>query len=137
METAPKRGTIKNNECAHQTIRFDGIRYGTITPTDIDALIEYHDIAVIIYEFKYIGAPMKDGQRIAIERIIDDIQDSGKYAIAFLCEHFVKDPSEDVYAKDALVNMVYFEREWHECRSETVNQKTDRFIKWVDSKTTY
>lgn len=129
MET---RGVIENTERAHQTIRFDGLRYGNITPTDIDMLIEYHDKAVILYEFKYEDAPMKRGQKVAIERIVDDIDDSGKIGVAFLCVHDVADCSQDVFAKDARVYQIYYNGKWHDGNLQNVKDKTDSFIKYCD-----
>jgi hypothetical protein len=56
---------------------FIGLRYGTITPTDIDAVIEYHGKAFIFIEAKYKDADIPDGQRILFVRLCDALEKAG------------------------------------------------------------
>ena len=121
---------IFNRERARQLYDFEGLNVGSILPTDLDGLIEYHDEAYILYEFKYKGTDMPTGQRIAIERMVNDLCKSGKQAVAFLCRHEVKNPDEDVLAKDAIVTSVYWNGTWFDC-NENVKDKTDKYISWL------
>lgn len=66
-----ERGKIENRNRARQIIDFSGLQYGKITPTDIDGLIEYHDKAILLLEFKYADAEMPRGQKVALERMCD------------------------------------------------------------------
>lgn len=47
--TNENRGKIQNEEFARRIIDFSGMRYGNITPTDIDGVIEYHDTRVVFF----------------------------------------------------------------------------------------
>ena len=121
---------IFNRDRARQLIDFEGLNVGSILPTDLDGLIEYHDEAFILYEFKYKGTEIPLGQRIAIERMVDTFSKAGKQAVAFLCRHEVKDPNEDVLAKDATVTSVYWNGTWFDC-NENVKDKTLNYISYL------
>lgn len=56
---------------------FVGLRYGTISPTDIDAVIEYHGKAFIFIEAKYKDAEIPEGQRILFVRLCDALEKAG------------------------------------------------------------
>lgn len=86
LNPAP-RGAVTYKARAKQERDFTGLRYGNITPTDIDGLIEYHDKCYVFYEAKHVNAPpMTEGQRIALERLCDDLQ-KVKETILILCKH--------------------------------------------------
>lgn len=68
------RGDTRNKARASQPRDFTGLLYGNITPTDIDALMDYHNKAWILIEAKFRGAEMPFGQRLALERMCDDLQ---------------------------------------------------------------
>ena len=46
----PERGVITNRARARQIRDFSGLQIGTITPTDLDGLIEFHDECFIFCE---------------------------------------------------------------------------------------
>lgn len=54
---------------------------------DIDGLIEYHNKCYVIYEAKHVDAPpMSEGQKLALERLCDDLQ-KVKPTLLIICEH--------------------------------------------------
>lgn len=101
------RGVIHNTKRAQQINDFSGIRFKNITPTDIDGLIEYHDIAWLIFEVKHNGAPVPYGQRLALERMINAFTNAGKKAMALIVDHEVDDTSESVNEAECLVREIY------------------------------
>lgn len=101
------RGVINHVNRAQQINDFSGIRFGNITPTDIDGLIEYHNKAWIIFEIKYKDAQLPYGQRLALERMVKDFTDAGKKAMAIVAEHYVDDTSKQVNAAECCVREVY------------------------------
>lgn len=129
--TDRNRGVIQNRERARQIIDFSGIRYGNITPTDIDGFFEKADEAFVFYELKYGEAEMPRGQQIALMRLVDNLRNAGKKAVLFLCRHDVEDPHDDISAADVTVVALYFNGTWSECNGETLKQMTDRFMKWA------
>lgn len=67
MHVAP--GKIRNRSLARRLRDFSGLRYGRITPTDVDALLDFRGEVFVIIEVKRMGAPMPFGQRLALERV--------------------------------------------------------------------
>jgi hypothetical protein len=68
-----ERGVIRNRALAQKIRDFSGLRYGKITPSDIDAAMEFNGRLFIFIEGKRTGAPLPFGQRLMFERITDAI----------------------------------------------------------------
>lgn len=124
--------SFKNRDKAKQLIDYKNLQYGKIHPTDIDGLIEYHNIARVYFEFKYKDSPIPMGQQIALERLVDDARMAKKEAVLFLCSHSVP-MEEDIDAADAKVTAVYWNGKWRPGNNETVKSWVDRFLTWVDA----
>lgn len=127
------RGKIQFRDRSRQIIDFTGLQYGNITPTDIDGLIEYKGIAYAFIEMKYGVAEMPKGQKLAIERIINDFQKSGKLSAAFLCQHNVENPEIDILAAKTIVRSCYYDKVWRSDGKRTLKQRLDAFIHFADS----
>lgn len=75
------KSKILNPSRMKQLIDFAGLELdGGIYPTDIDGLIEYHDSEYILIEVKHSNARLPTGQRIAMQRMVDDFTKAGKQA---------------------------------------------------------
>lgn len=131
--SSTNRGKIQFRDRSRQIIDFSGLQYGNITPTDIDGLIEYKDKAYAIIEMKHRNAQMAYGQKIAIERMVNDFTVKGKLAAAFLCEHNVDDWKNDVVAKETIVRSCYFNGKWQNDGKRTLKTRLDAFIGYADS----
>lgn len=68
-----QRGVIRNRDFACQVKDFSGLRFGNITPTDIDGMIEYHNRAYVYIELKHLHTDLPHRQRLALERQCDDM----------------------------------------------------------------
>lgn len=125
------KSRIKNPCYAKQLIDFQGLNVDDhIYPTDIDALIEYHDSEYILLEVKYKGARVPYSQRIAMQRMIDDFAKIGKSAIAIIGEHAITDPNQLIVAADCAVREVYYGSEgiWRAPdRPLVIRQAVDEF----------
>lgn len=66
-----ERGVIRNLQYARQRADFSGLRFGTITPMDIDGLIEFEGKCCVFMETKHGQADLPTGQRLALERNCD------------------------------------------------------------------
>ena len=125
---------INNPKKMSQLIDFRGcsVGYG-LYPTDIDGLIEYKDSEYILFEVKFAGKPVPIGQRLAIQRMIDDFTKVGKYAVAFVCDHTVKDPDRPIIMARCKVREIYYgkEKRWRAPdRAITVREAIDSFQKY-------
>lgn len=117
-----------------QLIDFKGLEVdGYIYPTDIDGLIEYKDSEYILFEVKYGSAEVPLGQKLAIQRMIDDFTKVGKQAVAFVCEHTVRDADKPVVAAWCKVREIYYgkEKQWRAPDNEiTVREAVDCFQRY-------
>lgn len=134
--TNENRGKIQNEEYARRIIDFSGMRYGNITPTDIDGVIEYHDTHVVFFEFKYDNAPIPDGQRLALERLVNNCTTAGKLAILCVCRHRTPE-GRHIDAAQSLVSDVYIGGDgyvggkWYpETHGRNLRQICDAFLDW-------
>lgn len=103
---------FKNRERAKQLILFDGLDYDSnISPMDLDGLIEYHDKKRVLIEAKLINTPVPQGERLALERMVNDFGKAGKEALAIIADHKVFDPQEDVHVRECIVRELYYSKE--------------------------
>ena len=107
-------GVFNSPTRARQLIRFDGMDMGNRCFTDFDAVLEWADRAWLLFEVKQMGKGVPLGQRLALERFVNDASACGKYAVAAVVEHCVVNPYEDVYLRDCLVRSIYatYEYRW-------------------------
>lgn len=106
-----ERGVIRNRTAAQQLRDFSGLRYGRITPTDIDAYMEFGGQLFVFIEAKYGTAMLPRGQELALERLVDAI-DNPPYrrAIALVVSHETQ--REDVSFADTRVTRYRWRGEW-------------------------
>lgn len=126
-----ERGRIIFKERAQQINDFSGLQYENITPTDIDGLIEYHDKAYVIFEVKYDDKEVPWGQKLAIQRLIDDTAIAGKNSIALIIDHYVHDTGQSVNVADCYVREYYWwkDKQWLPPKHKlTVKQCIDGFL---------
>ena len=123
------RGVIKFRERKKQILDFSGIRFGNITPTDIDVFIEYHNKCYVIIEVKYGYAEILFGQKLALERMCDDFEKVGKPSVFIISRHEIDNPEEDVKLAKAIASKCYFRKKWTDIHNETTEEVIRRFIK--------
>ena len=111
MLTTKKRGVITHRARAKQIIDFSGLRFGNITPTDIDGLIEYHDKCFLFVELKHSNKNRCDldvGQRLALERLCNSLNKP-----ALLLHAIHSEPVQnDIQAGACYVYQYFWKREW-------------------------
>ena len=126
-----QRGTIRNRAAKQQIIDFSGIVInGTGTPTDIDGIIEFKDVAFVFMEFKFGDAEMPFGQKLALTRLTDACQKSGKHAVLLVCQHDIANAAEDIDAATAKVRELYFRGKWYP-GERSVKEVIDSFLEFV------
>jgi len=129
---------IKSRHRAKQLISFEGIEYGErLWPTDIDALIEWHDKAWLIFEVKIWDKDVPYGQKLALERFVKDASRAGKEAIAVVVEHHLTNPDEDVTLADCTVREIFVsgEHRWRPTSEPmTAQELADSYITYIEQK---
>lgn len=131
------RGVIQYPELKRILTNFSKLRYGYITPTDIDAFIEMHDELYIFYEFKYSKTEideniMPNGQKKALMRLADALQSAGKESVVILCRHEVENTDEQIQCGDCSVDRFYYKGTWFSGNNRNAKQITDDFISYLN-----
>ena len=132
-----KRGAIGDRRRRQQIVNYEELRFGNITPTDMDGMIEYRGKGYVFMEFKLRAAPLKEGQRLCMERLVRDAWAAGKKAVALVLEHEVDDASRDIPAARCAVREYFYEpaKGWVAVRHYfTAYDMVSRFIAAMDGK---
>lgn len=84
-----ERGVIRNREYKQRIADFSGMRYGKITPTDLDAFIDFRGKLFVFVETKFRDSHLSYGQNLALERLCDACHqpESGRYSVVFVTSH--------------------------------------------------
>lgn len=83
------RGQIRSPDFARQLRSYVHLRWGSITPTDIDGFVEFNDRLFVFVETKYGAAPLSRGQRLALERLGDALTMPPRTGLILIAEHQV------------------------------------------------
>lgn len=90
------RGEILHRNRIKQIIEFSGMRWGNITPTDIDGVIEYHNIGWVWIEVKGANIAVPRGQKLAMERFVVDVSNGNKQGVAIVSTHHENDANKNI-----------------------------------------
>ena len=128
-----ERGTFKNEGNAKQLVSFLGIQYGNITPTDLDAMIEYKNTGFVLIETKYQQDFYQEkGQQLAHERMVDTLWVAKKPSVLIFASHRAIKPNS-ILLFSCPVTKYRYAGKWHEINGWTVKQLVDSFICHLDS----
>ena len=78
---------IKYEKRIKQVLDFRGIGNSKIHPSDIDAVLEFDNKYLIIFEVKYKGVSVPFGQELLFQRIVDCWQKTNGDAFLVYCQH--------------------------------------------------
>lgn len=130
-------GVIRHRTRSLQVNDFRNLRYGKITPTDIDGALEFNGKLFIFIEAKFIGTPIGRGQELFLERITDGLTfKPQRFAYAIIADHH--HPSdEDVDFSNMTVRTIRQNGRWKPPmqRGLTVRQAIDRMVSAVENIT--
>jgi hypothetical protein len=122
------RGKIRNREHAQQLKDFSGLRFGKITPTDIDGFLDFGDKVFVLIETKHGAAPLPYGQKLALERLCDACADAKKAAIVLVAHH---QTSGDIDVASLPVDLIRTNRKWRKPKKKiTVREAVEQFLEW-------
>ena len=78
---------IKHEKRFKQKVSFKGVGNSKIHPSDIDAVLEFDNKYLIIFEVKLKGVPVPLGQELLFKRIVDCWQKTNGDAFLVYCQH--------------------------------------------------
>ena len=86
-DTAPPAGGLRgqvHSDYEKRPIRWPGMRWGKITPTDIDFWLEFGGALTIMAEAKHHSGTMGRGQELTLERAADGLAVSSRAIAAYV-----------------------------------------------------
>lgn len=126
------KGEIENPDYALQVRDFTGLRWMNITPSDLDAMVEYHDKAWVIIEMKHINSDgCSDGQELMLQRLYTDLKKSGKAVLLVYARNSIEPPYPIPYAL-CLVEKYKYNDETVYPEDMTVKKLIDSFLRKID-----
>jgi hypothetical protein len=131
MSTDDNRGKIQNRQRAAQLRSFAGLRFGRITPTDLDALIEYHNKAYVLIEVKLEGAEFDGGQKLALERLCDDLEKAKPTLLIFARHNYPI--GHDIDCGACMIEQYRWQHKWYTARYSDVRKLVEKFIAMIDN----
>jgi hypothetical protein len=131
------RGVIKNRALKNQVADMSGLRWGNITPTDIDAFLDFGDRLFVLVEGKFGGAVVQHGQMLAIQRLCDATHfPPRRYSYAIIADHYTPN-GNDIDFANMIVRTVRFNGKWVTPRKAdlTLRRAIEKIKAYVDNKT--
>jgi glycerophosphoryl diester phosphodiesterase len=124
------RGKIHHREQATRIKDYSGLRYGKITPTDIDGFLDFNDKIFVFIELKKGDSLPPYGQRLALERLCDACEKAGKSSLVLIASH---DAAGDIDAANLPVVQIRLHGKWRKpIRPMTVRRAIDDFLTWAN-----
>lgn len=123
-----ERGAIHSRERARQLRDFTGLRFGNVTPTDIDGFVEFHDELFVWIEIKLKGHDVPRGQCKALERSCDAVSKAGRMAAVLIVEHDTE-PTEDIDVAACSVREWRYLKKWRKpIKLTTCREAIDKLL---------
>lgn len=105
-----ERGVIRNRAFKQQIADFSGLTFGKITPTDLDAFMDFNNKLFVFVESKHGNSQMPYGQQLAIERLCDAChKPPHRFAVAFVTSH---ESDGDIDFANTTVTKYRWEGKW-------------------------
>jgi hypothetical protein len=126
-----KRGQIRNREQYGKIKDYSGLTYGKITPGDIDGFVEFRDKLFVFIEIKHNEAKLPTGQKLALERLCDALQESGRTSAVLVAVDRTDAGDIDVAALP--VELYRYRKEWRVPKSScSVRQAVESLMAHAD-----
>jgi hypothetical protein len=112
-----ERGKIRNKN--HIPLKdYSGLRYGKITPTDIDGFMDFGNRFFIFIELKYGNGKMLYGQRLALERLCDACATEQRLSSVIIARYHDAS-TEEIDVAPLLVSEYRLNRAWYTPKTQT------------------
>lgn len=120
---------IRNSNQVKQAIDFSGIQNGRIHPSDIDAVLEFDNEALILIEVKREGNTIPTGQRLLLERLCNSWRT--EKSIVLFVTHSFTDDKKDIPLKECCVSGAYYDMKWHRVNTELLSSVLNKIgLRW-------
>ncbi len=126
---------FRSRQHASQLKSFNGLSWGAIRPTDIDAFIDFQDKVFVFLERKFRYTEMPYGQKLAFQRVVDACHNPPyRHSFGLLLSHDTE--SGDVDISQARVVSYRYAGQWLYPASEIQTRKAiDKCLEYVQRPT--
>ena len=108
---------IRNKAFMQQIKDLSSLRFGSVSPTDIDGFLDFGNRVFIFIEVKFGGGMPPLGQRLALERLCDSCNNGEKKAYLLIASHN-KSYDEDIDIGGLQVTHYRYNGRWLKPRSD-------------------
>jgi hypothetical protein len=115
---------IKNKEYLQQIKDFSGLKFGSISPTDIDGFLDFGNRLFIFVETKFAKSELRGGQKLALERLCDACQTQTRTSILIVTNH---DSSGEIDIGETVVQQYRLRGVWYESTDITLREAIEMF----------
>ena len=126
------KSLIRNSNQTKQGLDFTGVENGKIHPTDIDAVLEFDNDALILMEVKRQNNKIPVGQRLVLERICDSWH-TDKSIVLFITHNF-KNDLIDIPLAQCVVKKYYINGAWKNINNSLIEVLNKLGLKWNINK---
>lgn len=130
-------GVIRHRARNLQVNDFRGLRYGKITPTDIDGAIDFDGRLFVFVEAKFVGTPIGRGQELFLERVVDALDlPPSRFALGLVADH-AHPADHDIDFSSMVVRKSRYRGRWQFSanRLTTVREAIDAMVLFVENRT--
>jgi hypothetical protein len=122
---------VKNKKKAEQLCDFKGLQWGNLSPTDIDAFIDFKKKGFVFIEAKHVrNTKLERGQELAYERVCDACQAAGVDSLVITAKHAVDEGPFKL--ADCIVMATRFRGAWKTIKHfTTVKEVVERFRRHI------
>jgi len=131
-----QKSLIRNSKQVKQVIDFTGVQNGKIHPSDIDAVLEFDNDALVLIEVKRKYNKIPTGQRLLLERISDSWHNPEK-SIVLKVTHTYDDDTKDIPLHECSVEVVYYKGVWSERTGPLIDVLNKLGKKWNIKKLSF
>ena len=118
---------IRNSNQTKQGLDFTGVENGKIHPTDIDAVLEFDNKALILIEVKKKGSKIPLGQRLLLERLCGSWHT--EKSIVLYATHAYGDETRDIPLSECVIDACYYKKAWRSIKSKPLKETLNKIGK--------
>jgi hypothetical protein len=117
---------IKNREYLARIKNFSGLRFGNISPTDLDGFLDFGNRLFIFIETKFADSELRGGQKLALERLCDACQTEHRTSILIVTNY---QHEGEIDIAETIVQQYRLRGRWYESTDIRLRDAIEMFYK--------
>ena len=117
---------IKNRDYLARIKNFSGLKFGSISPTDLDGFLDFGNRLFIFVETKFADSILRGGQKLALERLCDACQTEHRTSILIVTNYW---DDGEIDIGETIVQQYRLRGRWYEATDITLRAAIEMFYK--------